>query len=848
MKLTKSRKIMSIDGSALYKANYIENRTFDSKAKGNNLYKGVLNPSLELIRLKELIRDKDTDTEEEENRKLKQIVKVTFKKCVKSYDNTKISINKIKDKLYEDGFTIDGKKYVLYKRSSSASRNAIVLFIRDNIFGSMRSWSWLGKEELKADKLYSNMAGFKAYESLSLSTIIDTININPKHILLVNDYESVFKQKAMVISKNGDTLRADKKEYTYHSSIFDGEGLIQKELIEGKSFALLRARWLKSCAFACDIQQFFKDNNITTVKDMFGREMKADEVELIITPSSLKWLKTSKELFNGDDKECYEYWINHVGSLFGIVKDGHKSKYGDYQRLTYQQLNAVNLTTEQLTKMLEGEINYISNIKNDIRYFKQHISKNDNSVTRKALYNLLNVNTNIQHTELFKKFKDRTINTQYINTLKKGKIKVKGCDYYTVCGNPVELLYQAINKFKGEVKALKDNEIYCKRFTDNKELAVIRNPCINQGNTFYAVNKHNELLDKYMVLDGNIVIVNAINSDIDMRCAGMDRDSDEILIHSNPYIVEQVKKNTKYLTPVTDIKADNKLRYWTNADMCEVDKLISENYIGKIVNLSQQLNSMYWHEDNKSNSDELKLEKLYELTSILSIASMLEIDKAKKLLDINMKKLLKDIKRNPYVYKLRKQDGKLSNTPVNPMFFISTGHKRNRCKYMECTMDRLYSILSDSNVIKKADGSSTIPLKELLKDIKIGGKANYNQIPKLLEYIADYSKKMNNKRLELAKCDNDFKRTQINEDIKELNDNITKRLLGLKLQTETIYSLLLNIEDKYSKIKLDLLAVLYRVAPDKVIECFKENPPKNESLIENEDGDIEIWGIKYKTI
>ena len=60
--------------------------------------------------------------------------------------------------------------------------------------------------------------------------------------------------------------------------------------------------------------------------------------------------------------------------------------------------------------------------------------------------------------------------------------------------------------------------------------------------------------------------------------------------------------------------------------------------------------------------------------------------------------------------------------------------------------------------------------------------------------------------------------------------------------------MLYNLEGKYSSIKTDLLALLYKVIPDLVIECFKENPPINESIIENKDGDIDIWGTKYKTI
>ncbi len=80
------------------------------------------------------------------------IVNVSFKyplyvndKNEKVYDSEEadealsVKRNDIRKELYLNGFTLNGKKYVRYKRSASSTREGTCLFISEDLFGMMDS-------------------------------------------------------------------------------------------------------------------------------------------------------------------------------------------------------------------------------------------------------------------------------------------------------------------------------------------------------------------------------------------------------------------------------------------------------------------------------------------------------------------------------------------------------------------------------------------------------------------------------------------------------------------------------------------------------------------------------------
>ena len=115
----------------------------------------------------------------------------------------------LREKLYKEGFWVDGIHYVRWMRSGGSARTGKVLFINEKLLTSMNNYSdcnikldGFGKNHDKPAEI--DLASFEAYRSLLLSSNIGSINIKPENILLIDDYESEFIDIVFITSKNKD--------------------------------------------------------------------------------------------------------------------------------------------------------------------------------------------------------------------------------------------------------------------------------------------------------------------------------------------------------------------------------------------------------------------------------------------------------------------------------------------------------------------------------------------------------------------------------------------------------------------------------------------------------------------
>lgn len=874
------KKIMNIEGIEIYRA-IKEGQKIE---KHDYMFTCTVPNSLELDELMNTLTSTVKDEKDKEKIRNKNlldcIINVTFEKrkpyipylhedgeiVTKEYVNSKgeerevplydkdktkrISSDDVRNYLYLNGFTVGSKKYILYKRSSSKSRTGSCWFINEKLFNHMRSWSWLGKKLNKLEENCPDLAGYRCYESLTSSALEGTVKINPYGILLVEDLESMVEEECMVSYLQDKELITKKRKEKIFNAIFDGEGLIDDKLIS-HSMALLRNKWFKSCGLATDIQGFFKyyfkdKYETATVRDIFGNEFKVQDILYITTPNSLKFLKTY-EMFKGNNdferkKNCFDYWREHISDVFGICKHDKSSKTGTYQRMSYQMIQSLNLNKEELKELMKDEFDYINNIKNNIAYFKNHISLNDNSPTRRMMSEILERNTNFKGTKLFKTWRDNE-NREYIDSLRKGKIKINNADYFTIFSNVYELLLHSVQDFNVDdgSKTLQNNECYCSAFEDKLGLGVFRNPIINQGNTLYYVNRKTFDTDwlKYFRTDGNIILVNNCNINYMEKGQSFDMDSDTFYVTSNHIITEKCKVNVeKYLTPLNKIERKNTPRKWNNKDMSEVDISIAENMIGKLTNASQRINAQYWHEYNKENSNEKKLDELYKLSCELSNLTGLEIDKAKKFFELDIKAQLKKIEKNPI---LKKNKGRVQN----PLFFKWLGKKN--CKHLNCSMDFLIDVIEEEKI--KADDVKNVNLVDILVEDSVR-KANYHQPKKIIELITKYDKQLKGLRTQLTNEENELKKDVIKNKIEYLIKSTTESIDKLKINKETILCILRELEEKYSSVKVNTLSLLYNSTKYKsmLLECFKEELLTGEKLEQNNDGEISIWGVRYNQI
>lgn len=490
-------------------------------------YKGSFDYSLEWIKLKEvaekILRKKNitfkSDDVNDDKVYTDLLVSVTFK-----YKTEELGRSALREKLYRDGFILDGKKYVRFKRSSGSSRVGKCLFIREELHKSMMKWSYMGLTFKDEDEM--DLASMEAYISLTTSSIVDTIEIDPKSILVIDDYESKFQDNAIAVKIGEDNwLQAKKEVVNISNSIWDGQSLMDVSLFgnkyKNKGMLLLRNRFFKSCCFNCNIQQFFKDNNITDLSQLQGytRAEKIEDIKIITTPSSIKYLK-----FGTMDE-----YFDKVEPLFGIVKYDKPTHYmnGELVQCHYQLLNTLEMTREDTEEFLKDTIDYVRMLKQDSSVMRWHLKMNiENRGNIKSLststdfiYAMLMMNDDISHTNMYNQFKTDLIKN-YINNARSGHIFING-NYSTLMGNGLEMLKASIGMFDG-TSSLGIGEVMNKNFGFNKKLLGSRSPHVTMGNIWLMKNTYISDIDKYFNLSKQIICINSIGDNVLERLNGCD--------------------------------------------------------------------------------------------------------------------------------------------------------------------------------------------------------------------------------------------------------------------------------------------------------------------------------------
>lgn len=99
-----------------------------------------------------------------------------------------------------------------------------------------------------------------------------------------------------------------------------------------------------------------------------------------------------------------------------------------------------------------------------------------------------------------------------------------------------------------------------------------------------------------------------------------------MLITNNKLLIEAAEKNyVKFAVPTSLVTAMKRKRYFNNEDKCDLDIRTSVNKIGEIVNLSQELNTLFWDNLYKGQTFEDNQE-LYNDIVKLAILSNVEIN------------------------------------------------------------------------------------------------------------------------------------------------------------------------------------------------------------------------------
>lgn len=688
---------------------------------------------------------------------------------------TLMSRSELRHDLYENGFICNGIKYVRYKRSSGSSRVGKCLFIDEELYPAMHEWELCGLNIREGDKI--DLAAFEAYISLPSSSCIDTLEIKPENILVIDDYESEFEDDVIAVYGEGENFVAKEERATIKNSIWDGQSLLDVSMYSDyyadRTMLLLRNRFFKSACFKTKIQDWFRDNGVTEVSQLKGytRATCIEDIKLITTPSSIKYVKFG----------TIEQWLNNLYPTFGIVKYEKTTKYLDGRMVQchYQLLNSLQLTREDIQELIQPNFDYLNLIRKDPAVMRYHLkypySLADNDepcYTRdEVVMKVMGMNSKFTDTKLYDNFR-KELTKAMLKEYRKGHIWISG-NYETLIGNGIEMLQAAIGTFTGK-SVIGVGNIHTNRFEYNMTILGTRSPHINSGDILLANNVANHLIDKYFVSSNEVVHINSIGENILQRLQGADFDSDSILLTDNQILINAARKNYHiFKVPTSFIEAKKIQWTYDSNSKAKLDINTSVNLIGQIVNLSQYLNSVMWeriyNDVSCGISNEIAIKNqsaLYNDICILSSASGAEIDKAKKMFDVNTSKMLNMLKERYGVY--TKVNGKDKFT--KPLFFknitINNGYSLNPNHYFrafETSMDYLQKAIDGFRADKIK--VKNLPFCEIIKPIDIDwnkvGTTQYIKVNQVIDGIkecrnqirqlySDYSTKSKDEKIIIA--------------------------------------------------------------------------------------------------
>lgn len=766
------------------------------------------------------------------------------------------SVRALRKTLYEDGFVCEGIHYVRFKRSSGSARVGKCLFIDVRLYGAMHKWEMCGLSIKTGDQV--DLAALEAYIALPTSSIIDLIEIKPENILIVPDRDSIFNESSIVteIGKDG-WLKTSEKEVKVSNSIFDGQSLIDKSIMgeyDKYGMLLLRNKFFKSCCFNTNISKFFRDNKICNLSQLHPQSVtlaeSIDDIKLITTPNSIKYAKFGSLVD----------WLNRIDSMFGIVKHEKKTHFFDGKMVQahYQLLNTIRLTPDEVADLVRPSLAYVSKINTIPEVLKYHVkcslTEDDEilenygmSEKNEIIYKMMNLSKSFYDTKLYYDFKKETCKA-YLRNMKKGHLLING-NYSVLFGNPYEMLLHSIGCFDGNT-SLPPGTVHTLRYDFDTEILGCRSPHISTSNILITKNIRHDAIDRYFNLTDEIVCINAINENILERLSGADYDSDSMIISNNSIIINAAKKYYDiFKVPANHVYAKKVQRIYNAENQADLDFRTSDNRIGEIVNLSQELNTIMWNTINskefcnKSN-DEIyqSVKNIYFDICQLNIMSCIEIDKAKKEFDVKMGDEIKRIRNR---YQQTDKNGKAIKPAFLGYIAKTKGYYNTDKKsyvHHNTTMDYVLKEIN-SNRATKGKASGFVPLSDCFSFTEYNKNlVNKKQISKIIEMCYSSSARIS----AIYMC--------ILYDIQEKNFLATREketlyysVNALKVNPHTM-SRLINCTDmpEHSKISKLLFNAIFNYCNNSIAEIIPTLDRPTTFLEKSRYGNIDIYGMKYE--
>ena len=565
------------------------------------------------------------------------IVKYILPKEKKDEEVSALALEELKN-----GIEVNGKKYISFitspgmMKKSANRRKCEYLFIREN--EEFKNFRNLYRDILSIGKVNSLYNKEKvcinkdiiSRESLSLSGSYK-INHNP-YLLILPSQQYKHISNYITIDKETGELKeqlGEEKEF----DAFDGCGLmspkmadkIKKEINSEHDidFAIIRNFPLavKGLVVKCDFIKFYEDNYNKDnewfkqvdgefyAKDIYNCWIPLSKVDLIVTTNMAKWAK----LWNRDKDNLsdtrnindairevidikYKKYKSVLNNLF--VTKVNKAALPEYTKISYQVLNNLALTTQELRDIQRKSIEYLEKVVNlEIDYVKMYLGDIASDIEQDEDGNILNDVTASTKAHRMLQASDSFINSKAIrgtisNNIKKSchevvcKPYVKGNFKYAI-DDPICFLRWVMTRDIENSRELKAGQFYVPKEVGN--VVMTRNPLAIANEVHKIELVKNEMLDKYFGNLTNEIIMFNTADNMGFISSGSDRDGDSHAIWYDEIIYNSVIEPDLHFNFVND--GDTYEVKWNPEDEYLCVLKASGNLIGSISNITTKLSN-----------------------------------------------------------------------------------------------------------------------------------------------------------------------------------------------------------------------------------------------------------------
>lgn len=650
----------------------------------------------------------------------------------------------IMEQLITKGFTYktidnNGKeiihKYRVFTSSAGQIRKKKVVFIKENLWNKYEKTFMCGLtiSDINNSKEHGcNINKFLAYLALGNSATDKWEGFDIDKCIVIEDFETnVLGEVDYIDNVTFDVKRTLMEVPIPHS---DGCGWILSK-VSKKNF-MVRLPWVKGLLTPCDYIKFCKEYNggiSTKITDIYGKEwdLEKDNIQVVFSKSQFKMWKYYPNI--QDDKgNIIEYgWdtyknnfkkYNCHASICNLEPDSREFRQANFNYQMWQTLT--DITDDEIKYFTEPVNDFITKAYTDKVAMLKMLGADKNNKNKNYLQETLSI-----YPELLRDYHVKEELSSQINARKKeakyGKFKINATYTFLIPDIYAWMEYSlaGIEKPKG---LLKNKEVCCKLFKNDKELLVDRSPHLYREHALRN-NIINNDTDKWFITDG----IYTSTHDLISKLLQFDTDGDKSLVSANKILNEVVKRNMEGIVPLYYEMGKAKPKIINSDNIYE--SLTQAFKYGNIGEFSNTLTSL-WNEDNPD------LQLIKQITALnnfsIDAAKTLEMPEPPDKVKSGMNKAKKKM---PYFFQFAKdKDAEtvldINNSTVNRICRNIENIKQGRYDFNKAKVGRFRRDMLMNN--SKIEVNKEVI--DLYKKLNKGKKEYFYDLPLYIENKLSY--------------------------------------------------------------------------------------------------------------